>query len=314
MLSMSTGISSPPLAKETRTIILTTGDNACTLNLTTSGAGTFPVASAVITAAGGTAAHPYKAGDFIRSNVSNTTRAAVFKVATISGNGVATVTVIDGGSFTADPAGAGKATVAVYNLPAACSQITLQMVGGGGGGAGADTTGSSNGGTGATSTFGSWTCIGGTGGTIGAAGTTGDGRSGGIGGTGGASGTGTTIHLPGGAGSLSTPGRLATGDYAGGGQGGNSVFAGGGGSTFNSGAGFAGAANSGGGGGGAGNINSGYPSGAGGGGGEYVHSIIPAPAQTYDIVVGAGGAAGVGGGVNGGAGGTGVIIVEEAYN
>lgn len=196
-------------------------------------------------------------------------------------------------------------TAATYTTPASCVRISARMIGGGGGGAGNHTTA---GGTGGTTSFGSWTAIGGGGGQMDSSGS---GGYGGIGGTGGADGTGTTKRWKGNGGA-NGEGRNASNKVSGG-TGANSPFGGGGrggdGSvTVN---GEAASANTGAGGGGAA-LLTGEGAGAGGGMGEYVEFLVTSPSATYTYTIGAGGTAGTGTNA-GGAGGSGIIVVDEFY-
>jgi hypothetical protein len=186
-------------------------------------------------------------------------------------------------------------TTLTYTPNPGVRYIRVRMIGGGGGG-GADTT--NNGSAGGTTSFGSWTAVGGSGGLT--AGT------GGAGGTGGATGTGTLIaRFDGGNGG--TGGTTGSGNNSAIGTGGNGYFGGGGqGGLFVQ---AVPKANTGGGGSGAG---SGSTAG-GGGAGEYVEFFVPNPAPTT-YSVGALGAGGAAGGVAGADGAAGVIIVEENYN
>jgi hypothetical protein len=171
-------------------------------------------------------------------------------------------------------------------------RIRVRMCGGGGGGGG-----SSGGSSGGTTSFDSWTALGGS------AGYNGQGASGGPGGIGGSNGTGTLIVRMIGNGGASAPTINTT---YGGGQGGSGVFGGqgfGGGGQGNFGRlGNNGSDNSGSGGGG----SSGY---SGGGAGEYAEFYVSSP-TAVSCSIGTGGA----GATYGGSGGSGVIIVEEFYN
>ena len=195
-----------------------------------------------------------------------------------------------------------------YTVPSGVQFLVVEMCGGGGGGGGAG-TGFGNGGTGGTSTFGSWTTIGGNGGT--GNNTPSAPVIGGTGGSGGASGAGTQVlRVAGGSGGYGVGYGLGGITYQP--NGGGSRLAGGACQFAGSAdvAGLAGLANGGGGGGGAAASNN---SAAGSGGGaEQVQFIISSPAATYSYAVGAGGTAGAGTGA-GGAGGSGVIIIYEYY-
>lgn len=187
-----------------------------------------------------------------------------------------------------------------YTPTSGTQRIRVRLIGGGGGG-GARTTNS--GATGNTSTFGSWTALGGAGG--GPAGTGGS-----AGGAGGATGTGTLIVRmagnPGGSGG----GTATANTLPAGGTGGASPL-GGAGPGGSGGSGSNATANSGSGGGGPGGA-SGAASAAGGASGEYVEFWVNGPgAITYTI--GTGGAGGAAGGIAGGAGATGNAVIEEFY-
>jgi hypothetical protein len=173
------------------------------------------------------------------------------------------------------------------------AKVTMKAGGGGGGGQG---IGPGAGGTGGTTSFGSWTAIGGTGGSINAS-------NGAAGGTGGANGTGTLIDRiagSGGGGGTSSGGQVVGG--IGGGSGGAPSVQG----TNN---GIAGAANTGGGGSGAATFAGAGSS--GGGQGEFVSFWLNAPTAT-SFTVGPAGSVGAGT-IPGGAGGSGGIVVEEFY-
>lgn len=189
---------------------------------------------------------------------------------------------------------------ATYTPTTGTVRIRVRMVGSGGGG-GARVT--NNGATGGTTTFGTWTAIGGAGGANGGSG------SGGAGGTGGADGTGTLIYRVQGNDGMGTFQTTVAGVTPQGGSGANSML----GSGAQSATGSAGAAarnNSGGGGQGA--SGSATNNGAGGGSGEYVEFWVNNPtATTYTIT--AGGNGGAAGTQAGGNGGSGIIIVEEQY-
>jgi hypothetical protein len=191
------------------------------------------------------------------------------------------------------------AGAANYTPSAGVSHIRVRMCAGGGGGGG----GTANNGTnGNTTSFGAWTCLGGTGGT----GNSGSG--GGAGGTGGADGTGTLINrVPGGKGCGSASGNSGMSNA--GGHGGVNPFGGAGvGGALA--AGSNGTANTGAGGAGGGGANVGP--GSGGGAGEYVEFFVNSPGViAYSVGAAAnGGAAGTFAGGNGAAG---VIFVEEFY-
>jgi hypothetical protein len=185
-----------------------------------------------------------------------------------------------------------------YTAPSGVAQIRVRMAAAGGGGA-AGGNGTGTGATGGTTSFGSFTVIGGSGG-VGANGT--NGKQGGAGGTGGA---GTCkLRIDGGNGGVangsSRAGRGGTNPFGGAGDGSN---------VFQT-AGTVGKANTGAGGGGSFSANGG----SGGGAGEYCELEVTAPniSATYAYAVGAGGAGGTDS-VTGAAGGSGVIIVDEFY-
>lgn len=191
-----------------------------------------------------------------------------------------------------------------YTPATGVTYIQVRMVAGGGGGGAAATN---NGSTGGTTSFGSWTAIGGGGGTAGTNGASSSGP-GGAGGTGGVNGTGTLIvRIPG---TIGTRGNASTGNL--GGAGGSGLFGGGAPSsmvapvtgadaTINTG------------GGGAGGGASGSGAGGGGGSGEYVEFLVSNPGVLAYAVgaIGSGGTAGVNAGGNGAAG---IIIIEEFYS
>ena len=195
-----------------------------------------------------------------------------------------------------------------YTVPSGVQFLVVEMCGGGGGGGGCG-AGKGAGGNGGTTSFGSWTAIGGTG----AIATNGPNNPSapGAGGSGGASGAGTQVFRVAGASGGSGIGITSIGMTAqgpGGGSrlsGGNAWFQG----TANV-AGLIGMAQGGGGAGAAGSDNS---AAGGGGGGEQVQFIISSPAATYSYAVGAGGTAGAGA-AQGGAGGSGVIVIYEYYS
>lgn len=200
-----------------------------------------------------------------------------------------------------------------YYVPAGCTRIRYQIVGGGAGGAGSST------GAGTTSTAGSATTFGpSTGGGGSAASNNSAGAAGGTATLGtGASG----VAIPGGSGGGS--GSALSSATTIGGVGGASFFAGGGaggggtaGGNYNGGV---GPTNSGAGGGGAGLYGATTYSGAGGGAGGFVQATIDmassAWALSFSYGVGAGGAGSTGsGGASGAAGATGIVIVEEFYD
>jgi hypothetical protein len=186
-------------------------------------------------------------------------------------------------------------TAQTYTPASRVRFIRVRMVGGGGGG-GARATNS--GGNGGTTSFGSWTAVGGTGG----APATG---SAGGGGSGGTDGTGTLIArlagADGGLGRNFNPTDIAPGA--------SSVF-GGGGAVRDNATGGAAKANTGSGGAGGGTTDN--SAGGGGGAGEYVEFFVTSPSATT-YTVGAAGSGGAAGTVAGGNGAAGIIIVEEYY-
>lgn len=197
-------------------------------------------------------------------------------------------------------------TSATYTTPTNCLYIRVRMVGGGGcsGGAGSIVTGTQGG----TTSFGSFTAIGGNGGTR--AGSV----AGGQGGQGGTGGTGTALRVKGQSGDDGGdfPSNGLVGIFMPGPAGGSSAFFGGGASRgFGVSFGNFPVPNTGGGGGGfAAQPNAGSP--GGGGGGEYVEFTIPSPLSSYTYTVGVGGTnAGSSNSVSGAAG---CIIVDEFYN
>lgn len=213
----------------------------------------------------------------------------------LAGQQASTVTTYTSGSGT-------------YTVPAGVQYLVVTMCGGGGGGGGCR-VGKGAGGTGGTSTFGSWTAIGGNG----AAATAGPNNpsGGATGGSGGASGAGTQIFRVAGAQGGSGIGITSIGMTSQG-PGGGSILSGGnawfqGTADVN---GLPGMAQGGGGAGAAGSDNS---AAGGGGGGEQVQFLITSPSSTYSYAVGAGGTAGAGS-ATGGAGGSGVIIINEYYS
>lgn len=190
-----------------------------------------------------------------------------------------------------------------YNKTANTTKALVIVTGGGGGGGGI----TSSGGTGGTSSFGSF-CNGG-GGSGGARGTSGDNNfAGGAGG----SGSGGSINLVGQDGG--SGGYRTTPDFALGGLGGSSLLGGGGRQVID----FTGATNVagvagnnyGGGGSGCAYGSGQIGSGGGGGGGTAIEWITSGIGSTETITVGAGGTAGTGGGAAG-AGGC-VIVIEVA--
>lgn len=184
-----------------------------------------------------------------------------------------------------------------YTPATGARYICVTMVGGGGGGGAATTN---NGTAGGTSTFGSWTTVGGNGGGANAS-------TSATGGTGGTTGTGTLIErINGQSGYPSTVLDLAVESA---GHGGSSAFGGAGAIGLNS-AGASAQANSGAGGAGG---SSGASNGAGGAAGEYVKFFVVGPLAPASYAVGAGGAGGTAGAQAGGTGGSGIIIVEEFY-
>jgi hypothetical protein len=187
-----------------------------------------------------------------------------------------------------------------YTRPAGCVRINVRMVGAGGGGGGSG-AGAGTGGTGGTTTFGSFTALGGAGGANTVAG------NGGLGGSGG---TGTaSVRIGGSQGGayytasvFQTIGSGGSSPFGGAGQAPNiGTAALGGSARTNSGSGGAGAC-----------PGSNTAGGAGGGSGEYVEFEINSPTTSYSYAVGAAGTAGAGA-QTGGAGGSGIIIVDEFY-
>ncbi len=171
------------------------------------------------------------------------------------------------------------------------------MAAGGGGGSAATTN---SGATGGTTSFASWTVIGGTLGNISGVG--------GLGGSGGVDSTGTLIvRFKGGDGGSS---GLSAGLFSG--AGGNNPFGGAANGVFNATNGRTASANTGGGGNGAAS-GAGTNPGSGGGAGEYVEFYITSPISQYTYTVGAGGVGGAAGTNAGGTGAAGVIEVEEYY-
>ena len=213
----------------------------------------------------------------------------------LAGQQASTVTTYTSGSGT-------------YTVPAGVQYLVVTMCGGGGGGGGVR-VGAGAGGNGGTTSFGSWTAIGGNG-AIASNGPNNP-SSGATGGTGGASGTGTQIFRVAGASGGSGIGITSIGMTSQG-PGGGSILSGGN-------AWFQGTADVNGlpgmnqGGGGAGAAGSDNSAAGGGGGGEQVQFLITSPSSTYSYAVGAGGTAGAGS-ATGGAGGSGVIIIEEYYS
>lgn len=207
----------------------------------------------------------------------------------------------------------GAGTYTLPSSPAAPLYIRVRMVGGGGGGGGGGSASATSGAAGGNTTFGTSLLI--------AYGGAGGGAVGGSAGAGGAASLGSGpigVALSGGGGGAGGVIGSSVGSSVSlfGGVGGSSAFGGGGPST--NGIGGSGAANTGGG--GAGGLNPGSSSattfiGAGGGAGGFVDAIIPSPASSYSLNVGAAGTAGSGAGVgyNGGAGGNGIVIVDEFY-
>lgn len=184
-----------------------------------------------------------------------------------------------------------------YTPTSGTNRIRVRMCGGGGGGGAATTNNGTNGGT---SSFGSWTAIGGSFGLLASA-------SVGAGGTGGANGSGTLIvRLTGGSGTASWTG--VAGVSMPGGMGGINPF-GGNGLVAGNFTGGSGINNTGAGGGGGGSTGASI-GGSGGGAGEYVEFFVYNPSAT-SYTVGAGGTGGAAGGNAGGNGGSGVIIIEE---
>lgn len=191
-----------------------------------------------------------------------------------------------------------------YATPVSARYLVVEMCGGGGGGGGSGTS-AGNGGSGGASTLGSLAANGGTGGP-----SSGNGATGGPGG--GASGG--DINAGGGPGQ-SVPGNTSpTLNQNYGGNGGNSMF-GGGGVTGVNGTGGVGSNGSGYGSGGGGvGANSSNTGSAGGGAGGYCRKLITSPSASYSYAVGAGGTGGTAG-TGGGAGGNGAggIIVVTAH-
>jgi hypothetical protein len=185
-----------------------------------------------------------------------------------------------------------SAGTGTYTTPAGAKRLVVWMVGAGGAGGGTST-----GGNGSQSVFGTTTAQPGRGG--GAAGSSCSLGSTGTGGTGGATGTGTQVDRVAGGGGASS-GTTA------GAPGGATVY-GGTGLGNPSGAGGAAVQSSGAGGGGesTGGANGG---GCGGGAGEYVLFVVNNPASSYTYTVGTGGTV-----TSGGPGSNGKIVVQEEY-
>lgn len=213
----------------------------------------------------------------------------------LAGQQASTVTTYTSGSGT-------------YTVPAGVQYLVVTMCGGGGGGGGVR-VGKGAGGNGGTTSFGSWTAIGGNG----AIATNGPNNpsTGATGGTGGASGTGTQIFRVAGASGGSGIGITSIGMTSQG-PGGGSILSGGN-AWFQGTADVNGLPGMGQGGGGAGAAGSDNSAAGGGGGGEQVQFLITSPSSTYSYAVGAGGTAGAGS-ATGGAGGSGVIIINEYYS
>ncbi len=188
---------------------------------------------------------------------------------------------------------------ATYTPTAGTVFIKVRIVGGGGGG-GASTT---NAGTaGGTTTFGSWTAIGGAAGQPAQIAATGAGP---LGGSGGVNGTGTLIvRVAGQRGGMAWSSSTSVWN----GGGGSSPLGGGTGTMGDGGAGVPPAVNTGSGGSGGGTFGS--NSGSGGGAGEYVEFFVNSPGAT-SYTVGTAGSGGAAGGSAGGNGAAGVIIIEE---
>lgn len=213
----------------------------------------------------------------------------------LAGQQASTVTTYTSGSGT-------------YTVPTGVQYLVVTMCGGGGGGGGVR-VGKGAGGNGGTTTFGSWTAIGGNG----AVATNGPNNpsGGAAGGTGGASGAGTQIFRVPGASGGSGIGITSIGMTSQG-PGGGSILSGGN-AWFQGTADVNGLPGMGQGGGGAGAAGSDNSAAGGGGGGEQVQFLITSPSSTYSYAVGAGGTAGAGS-ATGGAGGSGVIIINEYYS
>lgn len=227
------------------------------------------------------------AGQVLTSN--GTVSAATFQNAATATFLSPSITSLTSGSGTVTPI-----TGALY--------LHVRMCGGGGGGG--SSAGTGTGSTGGTSTFGSWTAIGGSGGQ-----NDGTGVAGGAGGTGGATGTGSLIvRLAGGSGLDSQAASAANS-----GAGGNNPFGGAAGGVT-SGVGGAGSTNTGSGGSGGATTGGGTTAAGGGGSGEYVEFQVNTPGSIgIAYAVGGSGAGGTAGGNAGGAGGSGVILVRTYF-
>lgn len=224
--------------------------------------------------------------------------------------GTAPVTGGDAGTLT-KTGGTGDTTITYYAVRSPL-WLEVEMVGPGGGGGGAGTTGATDGADGsAATTFGTTLLSAGPG-------LKGSGGSQSMGGAGGASslGTGPTgLALAGSNGGAIAAFASALGANTDGGEGGASVY-GGGGETAPNVAGTAGATNSGSGGaGGGGNATVNSTGGSGGGSGGYVRAKITTVLSTYAYLNGTGGAAGTAGtsGQNGGAGANGRLLITANY-
>ena len=213
----------------------------------------------------------------------------------LAGQQASTVTTFTSGSGT-------------YTVPTGVQYLVVTMCGGGGGGGGVR-VGKGAGGNGGTTSFGSWTAIGGNG----AIATNGPNNpsTGATGGTGGTSGSGTQIYRVSGAQGGSGIGITSIGMTSQG-PGGGSILSGGN-AWFQGTADVNGLPGMGQGGGGAGAAGSDNSAAGGGGGGEQVQFLITSPTTSYSYAVGAGGTAGAGS-ATGGVGGSGVIIIFEYYS
>lgn len=186
-----------------------------------------------------------------------------------------------------------------YTLPANCSWIEVELVGGGGGGSGSGSGGTlTSGSNGGNTTFGTsfLTGNGGAGGVDGAPVSGGTASGGDINIAGGNGGGRSTIGtIPGSPGAASYFGNAGLGGEINGGGGGSAT-------GYGSGGGAAGTTAT-------------TAVGGSGAAGGYVRKIITSPSSTYSYAVGAGGSGGAAGtgGAAGGSGKAGIIIVREYY-